>query len=460
MRSTEDLIIAAVLPKPRLGGNGVFSLLDTVLRQNFDESYFQGVHRHLFKASVAANVLALPLDDESLNALLDQHQVPEKDRLECLITFKDLSSIEVTPEKLKVLLPTFRDTVHTDRFGNILQQSAEILTTENGQEKGFKAARSFIITEMAKLDQKETRALPSKDIRATAEEIREEYDLAKKGSAPGIMTGFRNIDRLTNGFRVGELSMMCAYTGEGKTQFLLNVGYHAAVHQQKRVVFVSLEMPLAQVRKRIISRHTNHPKFGLPGGLDYSKIKNGTLDPNEEEVFFQILKDWETNPQYGLFQVTQMSKYDTVSVLAEKLMYQRSRGPIDAVVLDYASLLSSQRRRNERRDETVEVVEALKSLALSFNEGEGLCIISANQINRKAREEAEQLGKYGFNFASETSAIEKTADFLGWLLRTDALKNSREIEMGIAKYRDGDVGTSFRLMEHYESSLMADVTTF
>jgi hypothetical protein len=78
-------------------------------------------------------------------------------------------------------------------------------------------------------------------------------------------------------------------------------------------------------------------------------------------------------------------------------------------------------------------------------------------VSRKAREEAEQLKRYGLNFASETSAIEKNADFLAWLLRLDDHRANKEVLMGVAKYRDGDVGTEFRLMERYESSLLADV---
>lgn len=461
MRPTEDFIVAACLPKSRLGNEGVYSELDFILQQNLDEAYFAGPHRILFRLAVAGNVLATPLDDETVLALLESEQVPASERLPLQILFRDLATLDVTREKLRILIPAYRDRVHAERMAATLDEAASILIdglkVEGEVVQGYKEARTHLMARLAELEQRESGVLPSQDIRECADELLAEYAEAKKGREPGIMTGFAEIDRLTNGFQPGELAIFCAYTGEGKTQMLLNIGYNAAVNQQKNVVMVSLEMPMHQVRRRLISRHTNHHKFGLPGGLDYSRIKNGQLDFGEEKLYTDVIADWRDSTEYGRFTVLQISKYDTVKVLTEKLMYLRSRQPIDLVVLDYASLMASLRRRSDRREEIVEVIEGLKALTLSFNEGEGLTLVTANQVSRKAREEADQLRRYGLNFASETSAIEKNADFLGWLLRLDEFKANKEVLVGVAKYRDGDVGSEFRLMERYESSLLADV---
>lgn len=460
MRPSEDLIIAAILPRPRLTG-GVHSELDILLQQNFDESYFSGPHQILFRLAVAGNVLQTPLDDETVVALMDQENIRAEDRLSVQVLFRDLMTIDVTREKLRILLPSYRDRVHSERMAKALEEAAEVLTdglkVDGEIRQGYREARTHVMARLAELEQKETGTLPSQDIRERADELISEYEEVKKGREPGILTGWSHIDSLTNGFQRGELAIFCAYTGEGKTQVLLNIGYHATAYQQKNVVMVSLEMPMTQVRRRIIARHTNHSRFGLPGGLDYTRIKNGKLDPYEERLYADVVKDWRDHQDYGRMQVIQLSKYDTVKVLNEKLMYLRSRMEIDLVCLDYASLMAASRRRSDRREEIVEVIEGLKSLALSFNEGEGLCMVTANQVSRKAREEAEQLRRYGLNFASETSAIEKNADFLAWLLRLDEFRVNKEVMMGVAKYRDGDVGSEFRLMERYESSLLADL---
>jgi replicative DNA helicase len=461
MRPLEDLIVAAVLPKPRLGNSGIYSLLDEVLGQSIDESYFEGPHKVLFRLAVMGNLAQAPLDSETFAALLDREAVPAHDRLPLQVTLQDLYALDVTPEKLRVLVPAYRDEIHARRMAAALEEAATVLTeglkVDGEYQVGYRSARSLVISRLADLDQREQGTLPSQDIRVHADELLAEYEETKRGKEPGIMTGFSEIDKLTNGFQRGELAVFCAYTGEGKTMALLNIGYSGVIAQSKNVVFVSLEMPMLQVRRRIIARHTNHPKFLLPGGLDYQRIKQGKLDRVEESVYTDVIADWKSSVDYGTMIVLQISKYDTVKILAEKLSYLRSQMPIDLVVLDYASLMSSPRRRSDRREEIVEVIEGLKALALTFNGGEGLCLVTANQVSRKAREEAEQLKRYGLNFASETSAIEKNADFLAWLLRLDDHRANKEVLMGVAKYRDGDVGTEFRLMERYESSLLADV---
>lgn len=461
MRPTEDFLVAAALPKARLGGAGVFSHLDYLFRQQVDETYFSGPHQRLFRAAIGANIQQTPLDDEVLRALLVQQGAPADEVLQCQIMYRDLDALEVPLEKVKVLLPEYRERVHADRMAVALEEAAVVmtegLTIDGKKEQGYKAARTHIISRLAELDRRESGALPVENIRMTTDAMRKEYEESEKGQEPGILTGFREIDTLTNGFQRSELAIFCAYTGEGKTNVMLGVAWHAAVMQQKNVVFVSLEMPVPQVRRRIITRHTNHDKFGLPGGLDYTRIKKGTLDSAEKKMYWDVLADWGACPDYGALTVMQLSKYDTIKVLGEKLTYHRSQHPVDLLVLDYASLLSASRRRSDKRDEIVEVIEGLKELALTFNDGEGLCVVSANQISRKAREDAEREGHYGLSFASETSAIEKNADFLAWLLRTEEMKASHEVLMGIAKYRDGDVGTEFRLLERYASSYLADL---
>lgn len=460
MRSNEDVVLAACLPRLDVDGT-LTSQLDHVLSQNIEETYFQGPHQSLFQCAVAANILNMPLDEEVLRAMLGERSLSPDEALAVQILYKDLAPMQVTRAKVTVIIPALREAVHAQRMADTMETTAKILIegarVDREHLEGYRPARQYLLSQIAALDSRETGLLPIKDIRDTSDELVAEYALAKLPQKNGVCTGFRHVDKLTQGVQDGELWIWCGYTSEGKTMALLNTAYNAVVDSQKHVAFVSLEMPLAQVRRRLIARHSNHGKFGLPGGLDYTKIKNGLLTAAEERLYYEIVKDWGTSPDYGAATVLQLSRNDTVAALTEKLMYLRSRRPIDLVVLDYASLMQASRRRGERRDEIVEVIEQLKALALSFNQGETLRIVTANQISRKARDEANEHQRYGLSFASDTSAIEKNADLLGWILRTDVMKANREVAMGIAKYRDGDVGEEFRMAEWYNSSLLSDV---
>jgi replicative DNA helicase len=456
MRSYADMALAAVLPKRQPDGS-ITSHLDFVLNQRVDESYFTNQHRWLWKAAIDAALFDSGLDEDILRARMDEWKVSADDKQKCFLLYLDLQQLDVSKDKIKVILPQFKEEVHAERFADILESSAKILTegkyTDNGQAEGYQDAKKYIIQCVSALEDRENRTLPTQEIRDGVPEFLEEYNKAKTSQDAGVKCGFHYMDSLTNGQQPGELFIMCGHTSNGKSQFLLNAAYNACVLEKRNVVFVSLEMPLHQVRRRLFVRHSNNTRFGLHEGLDYVRVKRGSLNIEEEKALYEVANDFVAG-DYGRLDILQMAKTDTVESLRERLTYIRSRYRIDKVVLDYLSLLSPTRRRSNRQDEIIEVVESLKSLALNFNEGEGLPILTANQTSRKAYEEALEDGEYGVSFASDTSAIEKNADLLAWILRTPELEAAHEVRLGVAKYRDGASGLKFNLFERYASCLL------
>ena len=69
------------------------------------------------------------------------------------------------------------------------------------------------------------------------------------------------------GGQKGELWVIGAYTGEGKSQALMNMSYYSSVYQKKNNVIISAEMPKDQYRRRIIVRHSMNAAFGLEDHL-------------------------------------------------------------------------------------------------------------------------------------------------------------------------------------------------
>lgn len=460
MRSYADMVLAATIPKLQ-SNNTVASHLDYVLNSRIDESYFAGSYRWLWKAAIDAALFDSGLDEDILRARMDEWKCPVEEQHKTIALYLDLKHVDISRDKIKVVLPQFKHEVHAERLAGIIEESARILTegatVDQAREEGYDAAKKHLIQRISALEDREQHALPSQEIKDGIADFLQEYNSAKNTDLePGIKTGFHPIDNLTNGQQRGELFVMCGFTGHGKTAYMLNCAYNAAIGQKKNVVFVSLEMPLHQVRRRLFVRHSNHTKFGIHGGLDYIRVKRGSLNVDEEKALREMTADLATG-DYGSLDIFQMAKTETVESLRERLTYARSRNPIDLVVLDYMSLLSPIRRRQNRQDEIIEIVEGLKSLCLNFNEGEGLAILTGNQTSRKAVEEAIDHGEYGINFASDTSAIEKNADLLAWILRTDEMKANHEVMLGVPKYRDGDSGLKFSLYEQYSTCLLDNV---
>jgi len=76
---------------------------------------------------------------------------------------------------------------------------------------------------------------------------------ARKELITGIPTGFEKLDYMTSGFQAGDLVILAARPGLGKTSLALNIAYHAAINDNKTVGIFSLEMTKEQLMLRMFS---------------------------------------------------------------------------------------------------------------------------------------------------------------------------------------------------------------
>ena len=89
----------------------------------------------------------------------------------------------------------------------------------------------------------------------------------RKGKLAGVPTGFKDLDNLFNGLRGGDLIIIAARPGVGKTSFALNLAVNAA-KQDTRVAFMSLEMGANQPIQRVLCTEAQ---------LNLSKVRSGRI---------------------------------------------------------------------------------------------------------------------------------------------------------------------------------------
>ena len=89
----------------------------------------------------------------------------------------------------------------------------------------------------------------------------------KKGKLAGVPTGFKDLDNLFNGLRGGDLIIVAARPGVGKTSFALNLAVNAAKLNTK-VAFMSLEMGANQLIQRILCTEAQ---------LNLSNVRSGKI---------------------------------------------------------------------------------------------------------------------------------------------------------------------------------------
>ncbi|MFN7133496.1 MAG: replicative DNA helicase, partial [Myxococcales bacterium] len=105
-------------------------------------------------------------------------------------------------------------------------------------------------------------------------ELIEKLRASGGGGVTGLPSGYGDLDRMLTGFHEGELIIIAARPGCGKTSFVLNAAAHAALHAQRPVAIFSLEMPEDQLAVRLLSAESR---------IDMKRIREGRLGAAQME---------------------------------------------------------------------------------------------------------------------------------------------------------------------------------
>tara|TARA_Y100001970_G_scaffold52693_3_gene66659 strand:- start:13579 stop:14946 length:1368 start_codon:yes stop_codon:yes gene_type:complete len=229
-----------------------------------------------------------------------------------------------------------------------------------------------------------------------------------------ITTGWKVVDGLTKGgIGNGELGVVIAPTGAGKSMALVHLGAQA-VKEGKTVVHYTLELADTIVASRYDSCITGIPLQELFNKKEeiYDEIKDipGKL----------IVKEYPTKS----------ARVETLRNHLEKLQQQEIS--VDMIIVDYGDLLRSNSKNDEKRHQLESIYEELRGLAQ-----ENSCPIwTASQTNRSGLN-AEVITMEAISEAFNKCFV---ADFIFSISRTIQHKNSNGGRIFIAKNRNGPDG--------------------
>ena len=232
-----------------------------------------------------------------------------------------------------------------------------------------------------------------------------------------ISLGWSGIDELCKGgLGKGELGVVIAPTGAGKSMVLVHLGA-AALKLGKTVVHYTLELADTIVASRYDSCIT--------------KIPLGQLHSFKEEIYEQvqdvegtlIVKEYPTKSASTRSLRTHLEKLKMRDILP------------DMVLVDYGDLLRPVSAQKEKRNELESIYEELRGLAKEFE----CCMWTASQTNRSG------LNAEVITLESISEAFNKcfVADFIFSLSRTVEDKQSDTGRVFVAKNRNGPDGLVF-----------------
>lgn len=244
------------------------------------------------------------------------------------------------------------------------------------------------------------------------EHFEKRYEITARHAVP---TDWKVINDYTRGgIGSGELGVVIAPTGAGKSMALVHIGA-AALKLGKTVIHYSLELDDKTIGLRYDSCIT-----GIP--LDHLHAKKD-----------QVLEKITTNALGKLIIKEYPTKSATTSTIRNHLERLRQRGTdVGLVIVDYGDLLKPVTIRKEKREELETIYEDLRGMAREY----GCPFWTASQTNRSG------LNAEVITMESISEAFNKcfVADFICTISRTLDDKANNTGRMLIAKNRLGPDG--------------------
>ncbi len=237
----------------------------------------------------------------------------------------------------------------------------------------------------------------------------------------GMPTGFTGLDKKLVGLGKGDLVLVGARPGMGKTSFAMNLATASAKQTGKAVCVFSLEMPAEQLASRMLSSEALINSYALRRGElgeeEWSNLAHAASELSECNI---LIDD---------------SSCVTVSGIRSKLRRVKNLG---MVVIDYLQLMQSERRIDNKVQEVAEISRGLKLMAKEF----GVPVITCAQLSRGPESRTDK--RPMLSDLRDSGAIEQDADIVMFLYRDEYYNEPKDgvsvAEVIIAKNRHGSVG--------------------
>jgi replicative DNA helicase len=434
----EAAVLSAVMVDPL-----AFDKVNEFLRP---EHFYSEAHRRIYEASVDLSAQGKPVDVVQVATWLRDHE-----RLSQVGGMAYLTEVlNAAPAVANVA--AYAKTIHEKWRVRQLILACQRVTAQG--YAGYGEAQQFIDSaEQAVYDIARTRE--SSSVHLLRDVMQETFRRITKATERGariigIPTGFDRYDRLTSGLHDGELTIVAARPGMGKTSLVLNMAVNVASPQQLEsardpnerweepgygVVVFTLEMPREQIVNRMLCSAAR---------VDVSRVRTGMLTPSDWGKLTQAaaqlanLSVWvDDTPALSMLEVR--SKVRRLQAEFDRLdpATGEKKQRIGLVVVDYLQLMRGRENAQSREQEISEISRGLKQLAKELS----IPVMALSQLNRAVETRGEKSKRPQLSDLRESGAIEQDADNICFIYRDDYYNKEtadRNVaELIIAKQRNG-----------------------
>ena len=415
------------------------------------ENFFRPAHRIIFEAIYDLTVRRIPIDPIALaDTLQAKGQLEAVGGKAYLVELADNTFALTNWQRHTEIVKRnaiLRELVYAAADINALAYDApddlnEVV--EEAEKTLFNVTEKRVSSSFVKMDTLITDAF--EEITKLAEQ---------KTSMAGVPTGFKDVDDLFHGFRGGDLVILAARPGVGKTSFALNLAVNAA-KSGAAVAFFSLEMSAGQLVQRILCAEARVNLSKIRSGQiaegDWGAIADASNTLSKLEIYI------DDSPGLSILEARAKAR--------RELRHASGQGK-GLIIVDYLQLMQppQSRRDGNRAVEVGEISRGLKILGKEMD----MPVIALSQLSRAV----EMRGKKRpmLSDLRESGSIEQDADIVMFIDRSmDEMEAESEdrpdlgqAQLIVAKHRNGatrDIDLAFnpeytRFMDYIDDSRVA-----
>lgn len=252
-----------------------------------------------------------------------------------------------------------------------------------------------------------------------------ERNANRDGGLDGVPTGFAELDAKLNGLRAGQMIIIAARPGGGKSTLAMDICRSCAVHNNKAAAYFSLEMNRTELSMRLLAAESR---------VFLDRMIKGELESRDWQEIARTLDKISQAPL-----IVDDSPNMTMGEIRAKSRRMKQQFDIQLIVIDYLQLLTSGGKSVESRQQ--EVSEFSRSIKLLAKELE-IPIVAVAQLNRDSEKRNDKRPQVAD--LRESGSLEQDADVVLLIHREDMFNENTEkqgmADIIIGKQRSGPTG--------------------
>ena len=411
----EKALLGAIILKPQ-------KIFDALAIGLAPTDFYFPKYQSIYQAMLDSQQQAIPIDPVYLSSVLNgRGEICTS--LEIIELTEDCYRTERAASYAKIV----QDKAILRRFFQTFRSLSEQALESEDCEQLIQLAQSSLLEVAPKRSQNNEKTL----VESMQEYMARIESLSSARPELGFVTGFRDFDALTKGFRKGQLIILAGRPGMGKSAFSTSIVLNRLrmENASNSIYIFSLEMTEDEIAERAFSGMTR---------VDGDVLKSGNLQPRHWSLLTNAHQLASKTSKVTICSSPNITTQEILAKCQQKLMKDKD---LDLVIVDYLQLVSSKARRHERNkeQEIAEISRDLKNLAKELK----VPVIALSQLNRES--ESRDGHRPKMSDLRYSGSLEQDADLVCLIYRDEVYNPKTEdpgvAEITIAKQRNGKTGT-------------------